>query len=70
MKKTIIFTIIVFLFYTNKSFCQIVNIDDVEIIPSQPLPHENITIQATGTLTQEEKGTFYFFSCLHLAYMI
>ena len=51
MKKITIFSFFVFIVFTNKSSCQIISIDDVEIIPSQPLPHENITIQVTGTLT-------------------
>jgi len=48
MKKTIIFSFIVFLVCNNKSFCQIVSIDDVKIIPDQPFPYENITIQVFG----------------------
>ena len=51
MKKIFIFSITAFFIYTDSSFCQIVSIDDVEIIPNQPLPYENISIQVDGEFT-------------------
>jgi len=50
--KRLLFLLIAFiLINSTESFCQIVSIDDVQIIPDQPLPWEIITIQVFGEFT-------------------